>query len=120
MVEHRIARLMQLGLRQARYVGLAKTLFQACLAATVANLTLLAGSPAAVAQAGALVGASVALLWVLLRGAERPRAARWAATWSIDLSWAAPLHLPRPATSARWWLGPPAYLCKLAASRPGF
>ena len=41
--EHRLARLVQLGLRQARFVGRAKTLFQLALAATVANLTLLAG-----------------------------------------------------------------------------
>jgi DDE family transposase len=40
--EHRIARLMQLGVRQARYVGRAKTLGQLLLAATVANLTLVA------------------------------------------------------------------------------
>jgi Transposase DDE domain/Transposase domain (DUF772) len=43
VVEHRIARLVQLGVRQARYVGRAKTLFQARMAATVANLTLVAG-----------------------------------------------------------------------------
>jgi transposase len=42
-VEHRIARLVQLGIRQARYVGHPKTLFQLAMAATVANLTLLAG-----------------------------------------------------------------------------
>jgi transposase len=41
--EHRIARLMQLGMRQARYLGLKKTLFQLLMAATVANLTLVAG-----------------------------------------------------------------------------
>jgi hypothetical protein len=40
--EHRLARLMQLGVRQARYFGRAKTLFQLLLAATVANLTLVA------------------------------------------------------------------------------
>ena len=34
---------MQLGIRQARYVGRAKTLFQMRMAATVANLTLVAG-----------------------------------------------------------------------------
>lgn len=44
VVEHRIARLVQLGIRQARYVGRPKTRFQALLAATVANLTLVAGS----------------------------------------------------------------------------
>jgi hypothetical protein len=37
--EHRLARLMQLGVRQARYVGRAKTLFQRLMVATVANLT---------------------------------------------------------------------------------
>ena len=44
--EHRLARLVQLGLRQARYFGRAKTLFQLCMAATVANLTLLANRAA--------------------------------------------------------------------------
>jgi hypothetical protein len=43
VVEHRIARLVQLGVRQARYFGRAKTRFQLLMAATVANLTLLAG-----------------------------------------------------------------------------
>ena len=42
VVEHRIARLRQLGVRQARYIGRAKTLFQLLMAATVANLTLVA------------------------------------------------------------------------------
>ena len=41
MVEHRLARLVQLGIRQARYCGRAKTKFQLYLAATVTNLTLL-------------------------------------------------------------------------------
>lgn len=41
-VEHRLARLMQLGVRQSRYFGQAKTLLQLSLAATVANLTLVA------------------------------------------------------------------------------
>ncbi len=41
-VEHRLARLVQLGIRQARYAGRIKTLCQLLLAATVANLTLVA------------------------------------------------------------------------------
>jgi transposase len=41
-VEHRLARLVQLGIRQARYFGRRKTLFQLLMAATVANLTLAA------------------------------------------------------------------------------
>ena len=43
VVEHRLARLVQLGIRQSRYFGRAKTRFQLYLAATVANLTLVAG-----------------------------------------------------------------------------
>ena len=42
VAEHRLARLEQLGIRQARYFGRVKTRFQLYLAATVANLTLLA------------------------------------------------------------------------------
>ena len=42
VAEHRLARLMQLGVRQARYSGRTKTLCQLLLAATVANLTLVA------------------------------------------------------------------------------
>ena len=42
VVEHRLARLVQLGIRQARYFGRIKTKFQLYLAATVANLTLVA------------------------------------------------------------------------------
>jgi len=44
--EHRLARLVQLGMRDARYFGRAKTLFQALMAATVANLTLVASKTA--------------------------------------------------------------------------
>jgi len=40
--EHRLARLVQLGIRQARYFGRRMTLFQLLMAATVANLTLVA------------------------------------------------------------------------------
>ena len=37
VVEHRLARLVQLGIRQSRYFGRAKTKFQLYLAATVAK-----------------------------------------------------------------------------------
>ena len=49
VVDHRLARLVQLGIRQSRYFGRAKTRFQLYLAATVSNLTLVtakAGLPA--------------------------------------------------------------------------
>ena len=42
VVEHRLARLVQLGIRRARYFGRAKMKFQLYMAATVANLTLVA------------------------------------------------------------------------------
>lgn len=52
-VEHRLARLVQLGIRQARYFSRKKTLFQLLLAATVANLTLIANKTG---QMGAKTG----------------------------------------------------------------
>lgn len=42
VVEHRIGRLVALGVRQSRYFGRAKTQFQALMAAAVANFTLTA------------------------------------------------------------------------------
>src|SRR5919108_990724 len=59
-VEHRIARLVQLGIRQARYVGRAKTLFQLASAATVANLALLAGMERVGAGAAAALASAPA------------------------------------------------------------
>jgi hypothetical protein len=73
VVEHRIARLAQLGIRQARYRGRAKTLFQAFMAATVANLTRLAAAlganpPAEAARALATgVIASILGRWTRFR-----------------------------------------------------
>ena len=52
MVEHRLARLVQLGIRQSRYFGRAKTLFQLYLAATMANLTLVAAKAGWTAEPG--------------------------------------------------------------------
>ena len=43
VVEHRLARLVQLGIRQSRYFGRAKTIFQLYLATTMVNLTLVVG-----------------------------------------------------------------------------
>ena len=43
VAEYRLARLVQLGIRQSRYFGRVKTRFQLYLAATVANLTLVLG-----------------------------------------------------------------------------
>jgi Transposase domain (DUF772)/Transposase DDE domain len=64
--EHRLARLVQLGLRQARFVGRAKTLFQLALAAAVANLTLLAGHGLAHPLTQGLSSGSATLAVVLI------------------------------------------------------
>jgi hypothetical protein len=50
--EHRLARMVQLGIRKARYFGRTKTLFQALMAATVANLTLIAGKMEEISMEG--------------------------------------------------------------------
>jgi transposase len=67
VVEHRIGRLVQLGVRQAKYFGKSKTGFQIALAATVANLMLVAAvtaaAPSAALSLALLVGiASLGLL----------------------------------------------------------
>ena len=50
VIEHRIARLVRLGVRKARYFGSAKVLFQLAMAAAVANLTLFATSTPSMAS----------------------------------------------------------------------
>ena len=66
VVEHRLARLVQLGIRQARYFGRVKTRFQLYLATTMVNLTLVA-SKAGLTEKPAPVPAT---------------AAPWALEWS--------------------------------------
>ena len=70
VVEHRIGRLIQLGARQAKYFGKAKTQFQIALTATVANLMLVAAVTGAASSAtlsfALLVGTlSLGLLWLI-------------------------------------------------------
>ena len=53
VAEHWLARLVQLGVRQSRYFGRVKTRFQLYLAATVANLTLIAAKGGITRESGA-------------------------------------------------------------------
>jgi transposase len=102
--EHRLARLVHLGIRQARYVGLAKTLFQFAMAAAVANLTLLAAADAT----GSLSTAALGPLSVLLAAL------------------ATPLTCPSSPTIPAWrsvanrFLGPPIPFDPTARFRPAF
>jgi len=66
VVEHRIARLVQLGIRQARYLGRIKVGFQVSVASAVANLTL-AASHAQLTPHRALKTAAGALKTLLSR-----------------------------------------------------
>jgi hypothetical protein len=102
--EHRLARLVHLGVRQARYRGRTKTRFQVLLAATVANLTLLAyadleaaGGPRPGIHAAAVATAVVfSLLALPARRRTRPD--------------------PHAAASVRW--RPTG--CNLTTFRPAF
>ncbi len=105
-----MARLVQRGVRQARYVGRTKTLFQLLLAATVANLTLLAGTELAGTLAtGPLqvaASASAALLF-----------AAWAALVAVQRATGVVCARAHPRLGAA-----PCRLAlsRLAASRPDF
>ena len=72
VVEHRIARLVQLGIRRSRYFGRTKTRLQVVMAAVVANLSLVVGyvkrqaAPAAIPSAEVATAAKTGLLGALL------------------------------------------------------
>jgi transposase len=114
MVEHRIARLVQLGIRQARDVGTSKVLFQLLMAAAVANLTYLAASasqPSSPDSAAlGLLAALLGPLVVVLTGALGPR-------WPADAPFA--FRSPR-TTSRRRQLSPPPAAFSMPGCRPGF
>ena len=70
VVEHRIARLVQLGIRKSRFFGRRGTRFQLLMAATVANLTLVANWMGS----GGSLRAFLRRLWL----AVAPLAGEWA------------------------------------------
>jgi transposase len=113
-VEHRIARLVQLGIRQARDVGTPKVRFQLLLAAAVANLTYLAASASQPTDpATAAVGLCAALLGLLVAVLSRP----------LDPFWpvVAPNAQPStPATSAGHALTTRPIAFNSPGCRPGF
>ena len=105
-VEHRIARLVQLGLRRARYAGHAKTLFQLAMAAAVANLTLLAYADAAGGGTAALAVTLIVTRLTVLVSAPN-----------------APGTRPRPARAGGWWghaATMPALRLVTSRQTPGF
>ena len=69
VVEHRLARLVQLGIGQSRYFGRIKTRFQLYLAATVANLTLVAAKAGLTGETGGASSAGIALRTGTIRSA---------------------------------------------------
>ena len=122
VAEHRLARLMQLGVRQARYVGRLKTLYQLLLAATVANLTLVAtkvgllrgrrrSQPLWLDQLFGLLVDLVGMCWLLNAFEEvlqhergrgrRPPRARWLQEYHTPH--AAPAHGKHLAAHALRW-----------------
>jgi hypothetical protein len=109
VVEHRIARLVQLGSRRARYVGRTKTLFQLLLAAAVANLTLLANATAGGADRVALAAEGLALAALLLAHRTRPDCLEGPHPDAGRLA----RHFARPALS-------PASAASSSSTTPGF
>lgn len=86
VVEHRLARLAQLGVRQARYFGRTKTLFQLLMAATVANLTLVAGKMGIMGEARGQTTTPTAPLGSLIASAAKTFVIPFAILWLHRLS----------------------------------
>ena len=109
VAEHRLARLVQLGICQSRYFGRAKTRFQVYLAATVANLTFVAGKIGLSGSTGGSVAGHRVVLndvrAVVANAAANFSAVQLGQLWSVIL-----------LTSAL----PPKSLYPTRAFRPGF
>ena len=99
---------MQLGIRQARYVGRTKTLFHLLMAAAVANLTLLANTAAERSD-----GAVVALLAVLLASRSHPVSSEGP---TPNPRWFPPDAAGADLLQASTWTS----TFRTATSRPGF
>jgi hypothetical protein len=114
IVEHRIARLVQLGIRQARDVGTPKIQFQLLMAAAVANLTYLAATTSQPTDpASAAIGLLAALVGLLLVVRSRPLVT----TWPVD----APNACTSTRTSSRSRPLTPLPIAFISpGSRPGF
>ena len=96
VVEHR---LVQLGIRQARYFGRAKTQFQLYLAATVANLTLVAGKVGLTGDIGATAIGNRAACAGSGSAAANSDALRLVQIWTLALL--TPAFLPEAILSTK-------------------
>ena len=105
VVEHRLARLVQLGIRQSRYFGRAKTRFQLYLAATVANLTLVAAKAGLTGETGGASKVGSALRAGTIHSTVDLIPARLCQIWALALLASASL---------------PKFISPNRAFRPGF
>ena len=85
VVEHRLARLVHLGIRQSRYFGRVKTKFQLYLAATVTNLTLVAAKAGLTGGTGGSCSAGNSLRTKAIRSALDFVSARLGQVMSLAL-----------------------------------
>ena len=85
VVERRLARLVQLGIRQSRYFGRAKTRFQLYLAATVANLTLVAAKAGLTGEPGSGPSAGSAQVAGMVNPAANAATAWLGQIWTLTL-----------------------------------
>ena len=85
VVEHRLALLVQLGIRQSRYFGRIRTRFQLYLAATVANLTLVAAKAGWTGETGSGPSAGSALATGMVNSAANSGAEWLGQIWALTL-----------------------------------
>ena len=105
VVEHRLARLVQLGIRQSRYFGRAKTRFHLYLATTVANLTLVAAKAGLTGETGGASKVGSALRAGTIHSTVDFIPARLCQIWALALLTSASL---------------PTFISPNRAFRPGF
>ena len=115
VVEHRLARLVQLGIRQSRCFGRAKTLFQLYLAATVANLTLVAAKAGMTCETGSGPSSGSILVTRIVNPAAITDAAWLWQIWTLTLLGFSTLNCaPLSLTVYTSWANRPAQrLCFL-------
>jgi len=95
VAEHRLARLVQLGILQVRQFGRGRTKFQLYLAATVANLTLLADKISLTGDPDPEIPAFTAIADAGVQYSANLHSYLWRVSVSLAMVWMAVMPVPK-------------------------